>query len=143
MSHERNLYQCDWISWDEASRLEDAAESLPMLGLGGWVDGHSLREFAADYVAALRPLIMAAGKHLTDADTQMTGREHQSEPEGALRVTRKDGDVLFTDDQGVTYTVATFAGTFRSWGDFVAAAWNTHNEVSGVSKRFNYMHFYY
>lgn len=137
------MYSFEWISWESACYLERSAESLPMLGLGGWVDGHSLRAFAADYAEALRPLIMAAGKHLTDEDVQLTGKEHQNDAEGALRVTREDGGVLFTDDKGMTYTVATFAGTFRSWGDFVAAAWNTHNEASGDPKRFSYMHFYY
>ena len=140
---EQNPFQFEWISWQDASRLEEAAESLSMLGLGGFVDGHSLREFAADYVEALRPLVMAAGKHLTDVGKRWTGRQHQMCGEGALRVTRNDGGVLFTDDKGMTYTVATFAGSFRSWGDFVAAASNTHNEARGIPERFHYMDFYY
>ena len=140
---EQSPYQFEWISWNDACALEEDGESLAMLGMGGWVDGHSLREFAADYVKSLRPLVMAAGKYVTDNDTRLTGREHQHEPEGALRVTLKDGGVLFTDDEGTTYTVATFAGSFRAWGDFIAAAWNTHNEARGASKRFSYMDFYY
>jgi len=136
-------YQFEWISHNGACRLEDGGESLRMLSFGGWVDGHSLREFAADYFEALRPLIMAAGKHVTDGGVRLTGRQHQSEPKGALRVTREDGGVLFTDDEGKAYTVATFAGSFRAWGDFIAAAWNTHNEAGGIPERFSYMDFYY
>lgn len=136
-------YQFEWISWGAARDLEEDAKSVALLGLGGWVNDESLHAFAADYLEPLRPIIMAAGKYLTDEDIQLTGRQHQELPEGALRVSRKDGGALCTLGGGKEYTVATFAGSFRAWGDFVAAAWNTHNEASGDSKRFSYMDFYY
>lgn len=111
------------VKWTREFDDTDLNRNKNLGGFGGWFDdGHRWKDFLEKYKKEVHPQLEAIRKSIIKNNIWQEGGWHQKSGEG----------VPLTSD-GYYYD-----GSFRAWGDLMAAVWSTHYD-----KDYNYMHFYY
>lgn len=107
----------DWIDYDDAEN-----KKCSVGGMGGWVKGDDWNEYLRLMEPEKHPYLNALYNSIVEKGLKYNGADHQQE---------SDGVPLFSDG-----TVGMFS--YRSWGDLMAAIWNTEEKTS----EYQYMDFY-
>lgn len=88
-------------------------------GLGGWVEGETWRNYRRQMPQTWRPYLNVLRKYIMGTSCRYGGFWHQEE-----------GCPVFSDGTVI-------AMSFRAWGDFMAAVWNTAEQCH----HYNYVNF--